>query len=86
MTRELRSRRRKTGLVLANGGTLTHQHVVCLSAEPRADGGEYPRRNPLPPLADESRPPFVESADGPATIEVRDSLASRGAVFFFPGP
>lgn len=49
---------------------LTHQHALCLSAQPRSDGREYPSTNPLPLIADESRPPFAESADGPATIEV----------------
>ncbi|POR34814.1 Uncharacterized protein TPAR_05013 [Tolypocladium paradoxum] len=69
MSRALRSRKHKTGLILANGGVLTHQHALCLSAQPRRDGRVYPSTNPLPVIADESRPPFAESAQGPATIE-----------------
>lgn len=70
MTRELRSRKYNNGLILANGGMLTHQYVVCLSAQPRKDGKGYPAKNPLPPVVQDPAPPFVEDADGPATIEV----------------
>ncbi|KND95327.1 hypothetical protein TOPH_00007 [Tolypocladium ophioglossoides CBS 100239] len=69
MCRGLRIRKHETGLILANGGTLTHQHALCLSAQPRSDGRVYPSTNPQPLIADESRPPFAESAEGPATIE-----------------
>ncbi|KAF7895832.1 uncharacterized protein EAF01_009794 [Botrytis porri] len=58
MTRQLRNRRdqvsnRKNavvsnGLILANGGVLTYQHVVCLSTQPRNDGKEYQDGNPCP--------------------------------------
>jgi hypothetical protein len=48
MARELRKGPRKYGLVLANGGSVTHQHVVCLSNRARRDGSEYPREAPLP--------------------------------------
>jgi len=70
MARLLRTKKHKNGLILANGGMLTHQHVLCLSAQPRSDGRAYPSRNPLPLILDESSPPFTESAEGPATIEV----------------
>ncbi|KAJ6787054.1 hypothetical protein PWT90_03193 [Aphanocladium album] len=69
MTRELRSRKYQNGLILANGGMLTHQYVVCLSAQPRKDGKDYPSKNPLPLVVQDPAPPFVEDADGPATIE-----------------
>lgn len=36
------------GLVLANGGVLTYQHVVCLSTQPRRDGKQYQEGNPCP--------------------------------------
>ncbi|KAB8288106.1 hypothetical protein EYC80_010239 [Monilinia laxa] len=36
------------GLVLANGGVLTYQHVVCLSTQPRRDGKRYQDGNPCP--------------------------------------
>ncbi|KAB8801893.1 hypothetical protein FH972_026714 [Carpinus fangiana] len=50
MTRQFRAAKneRKLGLVLANGGTVTYQHVVCLSSQPRADGSPYPQSPPLP--------------------------------------
>lgn len=83
MTRELRSRRYNNGLILANGGMLTHQYVVCLSAQPRKDGKEYPSKNPLPLVVQDPAPPFVEDASGPATIEVRARPDSPSAT---PGP
>ncbi|EXV01862.1 acetyl-CoA acetyltransferase [Metarhizium robertsii] len=69
MARELRAKRHGTGLILANGGMLTHQHALCLSARPRGDGQAYPTSNPLPEVVDGYSPPFVEAADGTATIE-----------------
>jgi hypothetical protein len=41
MSRQLRARKAKTGLVLANGGFLSYQHALCLSSEPRRDGSLY---------------------------------------------
>lgn len=76
MTRTLRSGPSKTGLVLANGGMLTHQYVVCLSSQPRTDGREYPAKNPLPTVVEDPAPPFVEDAVGPATIEVSGACFS----------
>ncbi|TQV92303.1 hypothetical protein V2A60_006991 [Cordyceps javanica] len=69
MTRELRSRKFSNGLILANGGMLTHQYAICLSAQPRKDGRAYPSQNPLPLVVQDPAPPFVEDANGPATIE-----------------
>ncbi|KAF3927405.1 hypothetical protein ABW21_db0205841 [Orbilia brochopaga] len=72
MTRQLRgdnTHRRKNGLVLANGGVVTYEHVVCLSTQPRVDGSRYPA-NPLPEvLADVPVPPIDETADGEAVVE-----------------
>lgn len=69
MVRRLRSGRSKTGLVLANGGTVTYQHVVCLSSQPRRT--PYPDRNPLPEiLKDEPVPEIDAQAEGEAMIEV----------------
>lgn len=70
MARELRAKRHSTGLILANGGMLTHQHALCLSARPRGDGQAYPTSNPLPEVVDGYSPPFTEAAEGTATIEV----------------
>ncbi|KAG8405933.1 hypothetical protein J3459_019452 [Metarhizium acridum] len=69
MARELRAKRHNTGLILANGGMLTHQHALCLSARPRGDGRAYPTSNPLPEIVDGYSPRFTEAADGTATIE-----------------
>ena len=69
MVRELRKGKARNGLVLANGGMVTYQYVVCLSNEPRKS--PYPGRNPLPDLLEEAPVPTVdEKADGEAVIEV----------------
>lgn len=73
MTRELRkSTTRPThGLVLANGGTATHEYVVCLSTRARRDRSPYPEKNPLPPKTVDWFVPEVEVvADGECNIEV----------------
>jgi hypothetical protein len=65
----------KTGLVLANGGWCTYQHVLCLSRSPRTDGLPYPDANPLPKyVTDVQVPEIIEEADGEAIIEVRISF------------
>ncbi len=73
MTRRLRRGTAKTGLVLANGGSLTYQHVTCLSSEPRKDGKPYPDKNPLPDSVADAYPvPEIEKhAEGKAVVEVR---------------
>lgn len=73
MVRKLREKGESPlhGLVLANGGVLSYQHVVCLSSSPRASGSDYPRQNPLPELvSDITTPPVDTQAEGTATIEV----------------
>ncbi|KAG9846652.1 hypothetical protein KCU98_g7347, partial [Aureobasidium melanogenum] len=71
MTRKLRGGNGSHGLVLANGGVLTYQHVVCLSSQPRADGQHYPACNPLPfRLEDNTVPTIDETAEGEAIIEL----------------
>jgi len=69
MVRCLRTGRGETGLVLANGGSLTYQHVVCLSS--KAPTFQYPAANPLPEhLDDKSAPPINQITEGEAYIEV----------------
>jgi hypothetical protein len=69
MVRELRKGRGKNGFVLANGGVVTYEYVVCLSSKPR--NSPFPDRNPLPEyVADEPIPPVDEKAEGEAVIEV----------------
>ena len=71
MVRQLRKGNGKNGLVLANGGVATYQHVVCLSTRPKADGSAYPQENPLPDYVDDLPVPKVTTqAEGEAVIEV----------------
>jgi hypothetical protein len=70
MVRQLRKGRGRNGLVLANGGIVTYEYVVCLSSKPR--NSPFPDRNPLPEyVTDEPIPPVDEKAEGEAVIEVR---------------
>lgn len=87
MTRELRKGKTRNGLVLANGGTVTHQHVVCLSTSSRKDGSFYPEKNPLPHLIDDVFcPPVDGHAEGEAVVETytvefgRDGTPETGYV------
>ena len=71
MTRLIRKGEVKTGLVLANGGVLTYQHAICLSRSPRARGGTYPPKNPLPEVSKGvTAPPISVKPQGRAIIEV----------------
>jgi hypothetical protein len=70
MVKELRKGKARNGLVLANGGMLTYQYVVCLSSQPRQDNS-YPDKNPLPKMLSEIPTPVVdEHVEGMAYIEV----------------
>jgi hypothetical protein len=76
MTRQLRQRKStgvdSNGLILANGGVMTYQHVVILSSRPKKDRSPYPSADPL--SADPSKDPaptIEEEAKGEAIIEVR---------------
>jgi len=69
MVRQLRQGRGKNGVVLANGGVATYQHVVVLSSKPRSS--PYPAANPLPEMVTGVPCPGVDlQAEGEATIEV----------------
>lgn len=71
MTRQLRDGKGRNGLILANGGWVTYQHVICLSRSPRSDGLPYPDDSPLPKfVTDVHVPKIAEIANGDATIEV----------------
>ncbi|UZJ52750.1 hypothetical protein CBS101457_002070 [Exobasidium rhododendri] len=70
MTRQLRRGQNdtKTGLILANGGVLSYQHVVVLSSSPRSS--IYPSDTPLPEHCDQILPStFEKKAEGEAVIE-----------------
>lgn len=67
MTRQLRNGKGRNGLVLANGGVLSYQHVVCLSSQPR--NRPYPDNRGLAAY-NKPKPLVSGEADGPAVIEV----------------
>ena len=70
MVRELRKGKMQNGLILANGGVATYQHVVCLSSEPRKDHSPYPEKNPLPAVVTDVPVPQVDTvAEGEAVVE-----------------
>ncbi|ETI27903.1 hypothetical protein G647_00352 [Cladophialophora carrionii CBS 160.54] len=48
MTRRLRAGHGRHGLILANGGVMTYQHVLCLSTMRRKAGQPYAQADPLP--------------------------------------
>ncbi|KAJ9629407.1 hypothetical protein H2203_001780 [Taxawa tesnikishii (nom. ined.)] len=88
MVRQLRQPGRPhNGLILANGGVVTYQHVIILSSSPRRDGTPYPARDPLPPvLTPDSTPSVDAQAEGEAVIETytldysRSGAPTRGHV------
>lgn len=70
MTRKLRARHdnAKNGLILANGGVLSYQHVVILSSTPRQSA--YPKESLLPEHTEQlSASEFQNVAEGEAIIE-----------------
>jgi hypothetical protein len=81
MTRQLRQRKStgvdSNGLILANGGVMTYQHVVVLSSRPRKDETPYPSTNPLSVNPSRNPAPTIEEeAKGEAIIEVRPLSSS----------
>lgn len=73
MVRELRKGKKTNGLVLANGGVATYQHVVCLSSKPGQH--QYPAENPLPAVITDVAVPTIDNeAEGEAVIEVSVTL------------
>ena len=75
MVRQLRKGKGRNGLILANGGVVSYQHVICLSSQPRQDGSTYPLENSLPDtITDIPVPAFTLKAGGEGVIEV--SLAA----------
>jgi hypothetical protein len=71
MVRKLRNGRGTNGLILANGGVLTYQHVICLSSQPSKTNKTYSISNPLPEkITDIPVPEITAEANGEAIIEV----------------
>lgn len=80
MTRQLRQGKGRTGLILANGGVMSYQHVLCLSTSGRQGGLPYPTKNPLPECVTDLPVPTVDAkveGSEEATIEVISSIAER---------
>jgi hypothetical protein len=80
MTRQLRAAKQpKNGLILANGGVLSYQHVIILSSYPRTT--TYPTQNPLPNAITDIPVPEIEGKPlGEAVIEVRTPRAFSSRV------
>ncbi len=79
MVRCLRARRcggheRSNGLILANGGVLTHENALCLSTRPRPNGTPYPVDEfDNNCSVSEDQVAVVPATTGEATIEVGDA-------------
>src|SRR5699024_4260703 len=76
MTRQLRSGKGRNALILANGGVLSYQHVVCLSSQPNK--GPYPDNRALK-IANKPKPSITAEAEGEAVIEVSVSQFVSGS-------
>ena len=78
MVRQLRNRGGLNGLILANGGVLTHQHALCLSTQPRKSSTlAYPPENPLPEYVTDLRvPSVIAEAEGEAIVEVNPTFVA----------
>lgn len=83
MVRHMRlehGKRTLNGLILANGGTLTHENTVCLSNRPRKDGRQYSSGGHLhKSLTDVAAPPVDFENEGAAVIEVSPFMARKDA-------
>ncbi|ESZ91130.1 thiolase [Sclerotinia borealis F-4128] len=104
MSRQLRSKRVQAskdknegafnGLILANGGVLTYQHVICLSTQPRSDGKGYQDGNPCPSIVQSipllrsmTKPPNEwSSSDDKTLIAAREQRMNWGPIqaAYFP--
>ncbi|KAJ5319739.1 hypothetical protein N7508_000022 [Penicillium antarcticum] len=69
MTRQLRDRSSRNGLILANGGILSYQHAVCLSSQAPQKGRLYPDNRSLSLLNVDMTPSVDFEAEGKAIIE-----------------
>jgi hypothetical protein len=70
MVRELRRGQKRLGLVLANGGVLTHQNAIVLSKDlPQKVGLSLDQAHHA--LVESTIPLFDEKVEGEAIIEVR---------------
>lgn len=70
MIRVIRDGKYQNGLVLANGGVLSWQHAICLSAQPRSDNSPYIMQAVLDNGERSQGPEFTDQAQGQAVVEV----------------
>lgn len=71
MTRQIRSGNFNTGLVLANGGVLSYQHALCLSARQKSVDSPYHDSRVDSDTVVKGLSPRIDAfADGEAVIEV----------------
>ncbi|EYB22866.1 hypothetical protein FG05_11168 [Fusarium graminearum] len=69
MVRVIRKGKYQNGLVLANGGVLSWQHAICLSAKPKRNGSAYEAPAVLDNGQTSQGPTFTAQAQGEAIIE-----------------
>ncbi|KUI54536.1 hypothetical protein VP1G_01897 [Cytospora mali] len=69
MSRQIRSRKINTGLILANGGVLSYQHVLCLSSRSRTASSPYPDSRVSSSTVVGNSPPIEAFSEGDARIE-----------------
>lgn len=69
MSRQLRARKVKNGLVLANGGFLSYQHALCLSSGPRREGSSYPDSRDSSSVVVGAPAPVEAFVQGEAVVE-----------------
>ncbi|KAF1990522.1 hypothetical protein K402DRAFT_230929 [Aulographum hederae CBS 113979] len=71
-------RKEENGLILANGGVLSYQHVIILSNIRPAAGRSYPAKNPLKEIVDDIPVPQLElNPEGECVIETYTISYSR---------
>lgn len=68
MSRQIRSGKVNTGLILANGGVLSYQHALCLSSRSRTTS-LYPDSRGSSGTTVGTSPAVTDSAEGEARIE-----------------
>lgn len=78
MARAIRHGKYQNGLVLANGGVLSWQHAICLSAQPKRDGSPYKSATFLDNGQESQGPEFTARAEGEAIIEVCELYSRFG--------
>lgn len=77
MGRQIRRGAVKNGMVVANGGVLTHHHCLILSAVPRRSSIVYPPKILQHDMEVKFAPPLEDVADGAAVLETYTVVFDR---------